>query len=259
MKVLIAEDEQTIANGIAAILKTREEFHCQIRFAENGQDALEEARTFCPDLVLTDIRMFKMTGLELAKALQEEQLCSNVIIISGYSNFDYARRAMRANVLDYLLKPIDRQELLALVEKVWQSLPDNYAAQSARTLPPHPFFQLELEKEEYPGSLKKAVAFLLKNYMQDLSLQSLSEELMLNPSYLSSLINKYIQVNFNHLLDFVRLQKACELLLSSPEMTMSEISYVVGYNGERRFYNAFQKRLSCTPGEYRKNKGHFDS
>ena len=42
-------------------------------------------------------------------------------------------------------------------------------------------------------------------------------------------------------------------------MTMSEISYVVGYNGERRFYNAFQKRLSCTPGEYRKNKGHFDS
>ena len=119
MKVLIAEDEQTIANGIAAILKTREEFHCQIRFAENGLDALEEARTFCPDLVLTDIRMFKMTGLELAKALQEEQLCSNVIIISGYSNFDYARRAMRANVLDYLLKPIDRQELLTLVEKVW--------------------------------------------------------------------------------------------------------------------------------------------
>lgn len=166
---------------------------------------------------------------------------------------------MRANVLDYLLKPIDRQELLTLVEKVWQSLPDNYAAQSARALPPHPFFQLELEKEEYPGSLKKAVAFLLKNYMQDLSLQSLSEELMLNPSYLSSLINKYIQVNFNHLLDFVRLQKACELLLSSPEMTMSEISYVVGYNGERRFYNAFQKRLSCTPGEYRKSKGHFDS
>ena len=259
MKVLIAEDEQTIANGIAAILKTREEFHCQIRFAENGLDALEEARTFCPDLVLTDIRMFKMTGLELAKALQEEQLCSNVIIISGYSNFDYARRAMRANVLDYLLKPIDRQELLTLVEKVWQSLPDNYAAQSARALPPHSFFQLELEKEEYPGSLKKAVAFLLNHYMQDLSLQSLSEELMLNPSYLSSLINKYIQVNFNHLLDFVRLQKACELLLSSPEMTMSEISYVVGYNGERRFYNAFQKRLSCTPGEYRKSKGHFDS
>ena len=95
--------------------------------------------------------------------------------------------------------------------------------------------------------------------MPDLSLQSLSQELMLNPSDLSSLINKYIQVNFNHLLDFVRLQKACELLLSSPEMTMSEISYVVGYNGERRFYNAFQKRLSCTPGEYRKNKGHFDS
>lgn len=87
MKVLIAEDDRPSQTGIAAILKTREEFHCQIRFAENGQDALEEARTFCPDLVLTDIRMFKMTGLELAKALQEEQLCSNVIIISRLQQF----------------------------------------------------------------------------------------------------------------------------------------------------------------------------
>ena len=89
MKVLIAEDEQTIANGIAAILKTREEFHCQIRFAENGLDALEEARRSCPDpecLLISEC--LNLTGLELAKALQEEQLCSNVIIISGYSNFD---------------------------------------------------------------------------------------------------------------------------------------------------------------------------
>lgn len=91
--------------------------------------------------------------------------------------------------------------------------------------------------------------------MKDMSLQSLSEELMLSSSYLSSLINKYIQVNFNYLLDYFRLQKACELLLFTPEITMSEISYIVGYNRERRFYNAFQNRLSCTPGEYKKAKG----
>ena len=98
-----------------------------------------------------------MTGLELAKALQEEQLCSNVIIISGYSNFDYARRAMRANVLDYLLKPIDRQELLTLVEKVWQSLPDNYAAQSARLLsPPHPFLPARNSKRGIPWLIEKS-------------------------------------------------------------------------------------------------------
>ena len=56
MKVLIAEDEQTIANGIAAILKTREEFHCQIRFAENGLDALEEASVL-KDIALMPARV----------------------------------------------------------------------------------------------------------------------------------------------------------------------------------------------------------
>lgn len=253
MKILIAEDEENIAKGIASMLKPQKQYKCQIRFAGNGQEALEIAEEFRPDLVITDIRMFHMTGLELAEALNERKICSNVIIVSGYSTFDYAQKAIRANVMDYLVKPVDRQHLLALVDKVWKELPAKYVTPANGGLLEYEFFSLDLDSEDYPGSLQKAIRFLRKNYMLDMSLQILSEELMMHPNYISTLIAKHTQRNFSYLLDYIRLEKACELLVSAPDLTISEVSYLVGYNNERRLYNAFQKRLSCTPKDFKLN------
>ncbi len=253
MKILIAEDEENIVQGIVSILQSRKEYKCQIRHAENGQRALEIAEQFHPDMVITDIRMFQKTGLELAEELKSQEICDKVVIISGYSRFDYAQQAIRANVLDYLLKPIDKQRLLELVDRVYEELPESYAARAAFMRPAYPFFDLELEKEEYPASLKKAISFIRHNYMKDISLQTLSDELMLHPNYLSSLVNRHTGVNFSYLLDYVRLEMACELLASPEDMTVAEVSYIVGYNNERRLYHAFQKRLNCTPGDFRKS------
>lgn len=250
MKILIVEDEENISDGIVAILQSCREYRCQIRVADNGKKGLEIADGWHPDLVITDIRMFHMNGLELAKELKEKGLCEKVIIISGYSSFEYAQTALRMNVLDYLLKPIDKGRLLDLVGNVWRSLPSNYAGNEKRP-PENEFFCLNLEDESYPASLKKVIAYMDKNYMQDISLQTLSEELMLHPNYISTLINRHTHVSFSYLLDYIRLAKACELL-SDPEMTVAEISYIVGYNNERRLYHAFQKRMSCTPGDFRK-------
>lgn len=253
MKILIAEDEENIANGIAAILRSREAYKCQIKCVENGQDALAAAESFRPDLVITDIRMMQMTGLELAEQLKQKHLCDKVIIISGYSKFEYAQRALRANVMDYLLKPIDKQHLLELVDQVWKELPANYSSTQKQFRPEHEFFSLCLEKEEYPESLKKAIKFMREKYMEDISIQTISEELMLHPNYLSTLINKHLKVNFSYLLDYIRLEKACEMLFSEPDMTIAELSYIVGYNSERRLYQAFSKRLGCTPGDFKKS------
>lgn len=79
----------------------------------------------------------------------------------------------------------------------------------------------------------------------------------MNPNYLSTLLKKYTEHNFSFLLDYVRVCKAAELLLYDQDLSVSEISYLVGYNHERRLYQVFQKRLNCTPGEFRKNYGKF--
>lgn len=252
MKILIAEDEKNIADGIGAILQSNKEYKCIIKYAENGQEALKIAEQFRPDLLITDIRMYKRNGLELIEELKNREIGSKVIIISGYSNFEYAQKALRMNVLDYLLKPIDKQQLMNRVDQVYKELPESYMKKGKKVCAQFDFFKMDLDKEDFPSSLKKAIAYMRYNYMKELSLQMISDELMLHPNYLSALINRYIGVNLSCILDFIRLEKACELLADSEDMTIAEISYLVGYNNERRLYHAFQKRLNCTPGDFRK-------
>ena len=252
MRILIVEDEQSIAKGIASILHSQPQYKCDISFAENGREAIELLDYSPPlDLIISDIRMFHMTGLEFVETLREKNITTKVIIISGYDYFQYVQRALRAGVLDYLLKPIDKQQLLALVDKVWKELPQEYAGTTNVVPFSHDFFSLDFENEEYPSSLRKIVAFIRKNYSLDLSLQMLSEELMLHPNYISTLINKHYKVSFSHVLDYVRLEKACTLLTST-DMTIAEVSYLVGYNNERRLYTAFRRRLGESPGDFRK-------
>ena len=252
MRILIVEDEQSIASGIASILQTQPQYKCDISFAENGREALTLLEHSSPfDLIVSDIRMFHMTGLEFVEQLRARNILTKVIIISGYDSFNYVQRAIRAGVMDYLLKPIDKQHLLALVDKVWRELPHEYAGGANVAQFSHAFFNLDFEKDECPSSLRKIVAFIRKNYALDLSLQMLSEELMLHPNYISTLINKHFKVSFNHILDYVRLEKACTLLTST-NMTIAEVSYLVGYNNERRLYTAFRRRLGDSPGDFRK-------
>lgn len=251
MKILIVDDEEYIANGISSIIKSNVDFPASLLIAFDGQQAYKSALSFKPDLVITDIRMHTMNGLDLVKSLKEEKLCSIFIIISGYDKFEYAQTAIRCGVIGYLLKPIDKQDLLSLINSVYNTLPQTYALTKARKLPGLDYFSFELHAEDYPTSLKKAISYIEKNYMADISLQTLSDELMLHPNYISSLFGKYTGSSFKCILEYIRIKKASELLLFEQDLTMSEISYLVGYNNERRLYDAFQKRLSCTPGDFR--------
>ncbi|NJP39612.1 helix-turn-helix domain-containing protein [Oscillospiraceae bacterium HV4-5-C5C] len=152
-----------------------------------------------------------------------------------------------------ICKPVDKDALLAAVRRAYSSLPEVYHKKQQRTLPELPFFSISLSDPAYPGSLKKLLAYLANNYMKEVSLQSISQELMLNPNYLSSVISKSTGKNFTFLLDNVRIRKAAEFLLYEPDLSISEISYLVGYNHERRLYQVFQKRLNCTPGDFKKS------
>lgn len=250
MRIEIVEDEKNIAQGIASILKEQSGIPCTIKIADNGEDGLELASSFQPHLVISDVRMMPMNGLDMIHKMQEEDLCKNFIILSGYDNFPYVQAALRYHCLDYLLKPVDKSELFTLVEKVYHSLSEELSLEK-RSLPSLDFFSLDITNEKYPTSLKKALQYLQQNYMLDISQQSMAASLMLHPTYLSGLINKYLKVNFAYLLDFIRLTQAAKLLIYESDMSISEISYLTGYTNERRFYHAFQNRLSCTPGDFR--------
>lgn len=116
MKVLIVEDEVKIREGMANLIR-RHTAHTVVGQAHTGREGLEMARRYRPHLIITDIRMPDMDGLEMLEALFEEKLLVHAVILSGYSEFDYAKKAIRLGVDDYLLKPIGTEDILDMLEK----------------------------------------------------------------------------------------------------------------------------------------------
>lgn len=116
--VLIVDDEPMACTAIELLLNRefKDFFSCTKAF--NGSDALQIAEDRCPDIVITDIRMPVIDGLELARQFSSWEQPPVIIIVSGYSDFTYARTAMQYNVVDYLLKPIVRDEFYSCINKI---------------------------------------------------------------------------------------------------------------------------------------------
>lgn len=123
-KMIIADDEAIIRRGIKNSLNWKELGIEIVADAEDGQKAFELSKMLMPDLVLIDICMPMLDGLELIKKLKAINPNILIVIISGHDEFEYAKEAVRLNVIDYILKPVDEDELLVTIEKVIQILND---------------------------------------------------------------------------------------------------------------------------------------
>lgn len=118
LKVLIADDEINIILLIKSLIDRKKTAVEIIGEAGDGITALEMVRRLKPDVVITDIRMPGMSGMDLIRHVREEQIPVEFVIISGYSEFEYARSAIQYGVSDYLLKPIKKDELNDVLAKL---------------------------------------------------------------------------------------------------------------------------------------------
>ncbi|WP_130836387.1 response regulator transcription factor [Lachnoclostridium sp. Marseille-P6806] len=250
MTILIVEDEARIRSAIVSYLREIREFPCTLFTAESGEDAWNHYSSVSIDLIITDIRMQEMSGLALLERFHINRGRIRFIIISGYDDFSYAQQGIRLGVYDYLLKPINKSLLLNDVRSLHHAL---FAEKESRpALPPALIFDFDLDDSSFPVSLREIIQYIRQNYMYDISLNILADEFMFNPCYLSNTINKTTGHSLGFLLDCVRLRAAASLLLGSKTCTVADVSRMTGYSSERRLYQAFQKRLGTTPGEFRK-------
>lgn len=121
MRILIVEDEIKIRKGMANLIVKHTQ-HTVAGEAKNGVEGLEMVKRYCPDLVISDIRMPVMDGLEMIRAIREQELCAHCIILSGYSEFEYARQALQYGVDDYLIKPLAPEDVIAVLERVQEKM-----------------------------------------------------------------------------------------------------------------------------------------
>ena len=118
LKVLIIDDEPYVREGLKHIIDWQENGFEICGEASDGDEGYSKILELKPDIILIDIQMPGKLGLDIIKEAKENGVNSKFIIVSGYSNFDYAKKAIKYGVKDYLLKPIDEEELLEIALKL---------------------------------------------------------------------------------------------------------------------------------------------
>ena len=258
MKLLIADDEQTIRNGLLSLLWKNIGIE-EVYQAENGLAAKEILKAERIDIVISDIKMPGLSGLELAEYIKECSMDTAVIFLTGYSDFEYARRAIRNQVSDYLLKPIRRKDILETVERVLQALErKRYKAEVVRKYETASG-SLDLG-EQMPWLFQRAnrqtmeiLQDMAANYAKEISLNSLAEKYHFSAAYLSRMIKKETGYSFSTILNSIRLTAAVKLL----EQDNARIHFVcelTGFSDQKYFSQVFKKTLGCSPGEFRRQE-----
>ena len=134
-RVLLVDDEEDIRVGISRKMDWAALGFTLVGEAENGQEALELADALEPDVVLTDIKMPFMDGLELCRILTGRLPASKFVVFSGFDEFEYAKQAIRMNVFEYILKPISAAELSGVLQRLKERLDtERTERQNAETL-----------------------------------------------------------------------------------------------------------------------------
>ena len=118
LKVVVVEDEELVRKGIVLAVDWASVGCAVVGEAANGQEGLEVIARYRPDLIVTDIKMPRLGGLEMVRQLRAQGNRAYVILLTAYSDFSYAQAAVKLGAVDYLLKPFRDGELEAVVERI---------------------------------------------------------------------------------------------------------------------------------------------
>lgn len=262
--LLIADDEKLEREALAELVQRRFEREVALEVAENGRKAADTAVLWGADLILMDIEMPGMSGLDAARAVLAQRPSCRVIFVTAYSLFQYAHEAVHLGACDYLLKPVDPDELEASVRRAMRQIETERKLEELAAARPQPEqTETEEEAEDAPEEGENSQTalvmahvrrYLEDNYMFDLSLDSVGEILHISPAYLSAQFKKYQKMNFLDCLTELRINAAKELL-ADPFRSSAEVASMVGYEDASYFARAFKKRTGMTPTQYRRQAG----
>lgn len=245
-RVVIIDDEAIIVEGLQRVIDWKAH-NCEVvATAHDASSGADIIRQYQPHIIFTDIKMPGEDGLSMLAGLKAEFPKTQITVLTGYRDFEYAQKAIRLGVSRFLLKPSKMDEL----EEALQ-----YMTGVLDTLPVEEEQEAPLEKEEQAESsnsflVRQAQAYITEHYDQRLSLQEVADHCYVSQWYLSKLLHKHLGTPFYDLLNSVRVQKAKELL-EDPSLRISEIAEQVGYADTAHFSRVFKKSEGISAGDWR--------
>lgn len=240
LRVLLVDDEIIIREGFKRLFDW-EAHDCQVvGEAADGMEALARIDTLHPDIVIMDINIPIMSGLKVIQLSRMKHPQIAYVIVSGYDDFSYCQQALRMQITDYILKPVNYEEFGTCIDNLKISL-----------------FERRIAATEAPGKQEERVItgitrYLQEHLSQEVSLSVLAERFHLNPQYISQLFKNEIGVGFLVYLTNIRMERAKHLLLST-SLSVAEVAEQSGYGDYRVFTKVFKKSEGITPSQYRRD------
>ena len=243
-KIVIAEDEELQLNSL---VKKVEKFCPGFTVVGTAQTGSQAYKLICeksPDILISDIRMPVMTGIELMEKARIMFPELQFIIISGFSEFEYARSAIRLQVSDYLLKPVETEELQKALNKIRLKLQERAQEESAA-------FNGDSENKTAEQVAFAVIEYLQHHYNEEVNLNQIASALHYSPSYLTKIFVQQYDTTPSKYMISLRMQKAQQLLAHNPELSVRQIGETVGYPEQGYFSRIFKKYVGVSPLEYR--------
>lgn len=248
--VVIIDDNKIAVEAIAKSTDW-DRYGCEVvGTAYDGIAGLELIHHSTPDIVIIDIQMPGFNGLDVIRKIRDSHRDVQFIIISGYSQFEYAQQAIRCGVRDYLLKPIMTEEMEQALEHVTDTLRsrEESAVPGKMDRLEREIFAIRSEKERYSPLVSQAISYVDRNINRNVSLRDVSSELLVSVSYLSKCFKKETGVGFSAYVTMVKMENA-RILLKNPKNRVNEVAHMLGYNDYAYFFQVFKKQFGYAPSD----------
>jgi len=249
--ILIVDDEPRSREGIKKTLESWSNGQFQILTAENAESAIDIMQNQKVNILITDIRMPKITGITMLKTMKDQKHLPVVIVISAYSEFEYAQEALRLGVINYLLKPISKKKLIEAVEDAIKIDKDKERADIISRVVDNKLIDATITNESVREPIQKALLYIDKHLKEELTQRDVADHVYLNPSYFSVLFKEEIRLTFSEYITRRRIQHAKNLLIST-KLSITDIAEESGYKTAKYFIKIFKELEGKTPSAYRK-------
>jgi len=251
--IVIVDDEPRTRQGLQRTLESWNNGEFTILTAQSGEEVMGIAEERKIHILLSDIRMPEMTGLQLLKNLKEKGISPVVIVISAYSEFEYAQEALRLGVVNYLLKPIGKKKLIEAVDEAVKVMEKQVRAGMIEKVVDKRIVDANSKIDSTKDPIRKAIAYIDQHLKEELTLKEIAALVHLNPSYFSVLFKEQANLNFSEYITRRRIQRAKELVIST-NLPINEIAEEVGYKTSKYFIKIFKEIEGMTPSTFRKTE-----